>query len=210
MRTFAIAEQLGLGFRLEELVVRRAWHTLTKLGKGQYLSLNLTPDSLLELARRANHRPDADLSAIVVEITEHRAIEAYAELRDELARLRKRGLRVAVDDVGSGYASLRHVLELRPDIVKVDRWLIHGLAEDCARKIAVKSFVSLAHKLESVIVAEGVERREDLRAVYELGMNAAQGYLLGKPSTDPDALAGWISEAKRHPAEGEPQNVRIR
>lgn len=191
--TFAAAQQLGLGLALEELVVVQAWNVLSKLGPGQFLALNLTPHSLLELARRANRRDDIRLSALVVEITEHTAIDAYSELRSELKRLRERGLRVAVDDAGAGYASLRHVLELRPDIVKIDKSLIHGLADDRDRRIAVTAFVSLAKDLGSTVVAEGVETAADYDAVSKLGVHAAQGYLLGRPSTDPDDLSGWIA-----------------
>jgi EAL domain-containing protein (putative c-di-GMP-specific phosphodiesterase class I) len=191
-QTFAAAEEFGLGLELEELVVRRAWGVLERLGHGQFLALNLTPGSLLALARRANQREEVPLSALVVEITEHAAINRYADLRCELDRLRERGLRIAVDDAGAGYASLRHVLELRPDIIKLDRSLIHGLANDRARALVVSAFVSLAGDLGSTVVAEGVELPADLEAIRELGLHAAQGYLLGRPSTDPADLAGWL------------------
>lgn len=190
--TFAAAEGFGLGLALEELVVRRAWPILEQLGSDQFMALNLTPGSLLALARRANDRPETPLSSLVVEVTEHTAIERYADLRHELVHLRERGLRIAVDDAGAGYASLRHVLELRPDIIKLDRSLIHGLAEDRARSLVASAFVSLAGDLGATVVAEGVERRADLQAVRDLGLHAAQGYLLGRPSTDPKALSGWI------------------
>jgi EAL domain-containing protein (putative c-di-GMP-specific phosphodiesterase class I) len=194
-QTFAAAEGLGLGLELEELVVRQAWTVLSQLAEGQFLALNLTPRSLLQLARRANRRQEVPLSALVVEITEHTAINAYADLRRELERLRERGLRIAVDDAGAGYASLRHVLELRPDIVKIDRSLIHGLANDRARRITVSAFVSLARDFGSTVVAEGVEVRADLDTARELGIDAAQGYLLGRPSIDPNALNHWIHAA---------------
>lgn len=193
--TFAQAERVGLGLELEELVVRRAWPVLDQLAPGQFLALNLTPSSLLALARRANHRPEVDLSALVVEVTEHRAIDAYADIRRELQQLRERGLRIAVDDAGAGYASMRHVLELRPDLVKIDRWLVDGLSRDCARRAAVSSFVTLARDLGSVVVAEGVEQQSDLDAIADLGLDAAQGYLLGRPSTQPQALMNWIVQA---------------
>jgi EAL domain-containing protein (putative c-di-GMP-specific phosphodiesterase class I) len=106
--------------------------------------------------------------------------------------LRERGLRVAVDDAGAGYASLRHVLELRPDFIKVDRSLIHGISSDHARRVAVSGFLSLALDLGSTVVAEGVERAADLSAVRELGLHAAQGYLLGRPTTSLDGLTRWI------------------
>jgi EAL domain-containing protein (putative c-di-GMP-specific phosphodiesterase class I) len=195
-RTFLRAEHVGLGLELEELVVVRAWPLLEELPPGRFLALNLTPPAVLALARRAHRRPEIDLSSIVVEVTEHRAIDTYGEIRHELEQLRRRGLRLAVDDAGAGYASLRHVLELRPDLLKVDRSLIHGLAGDAARQAAVSSFVSLSRDLEALVVAEGVETSEDLDAARALGMDAAQGYLLGRPSTDRELLTGWLNQSR--------------
>ncbi len=195
-RMFPQAEHVGLGLELEELVVVRAWPLLEELPPGRFLALNLTPPAVLALARRAHRRPEVDLSSIVVEVTEHRAIDTYGEMRHELQQLRRRGLRLAVDDAGAGYASLRHVLELRPDLLKVDRSLIDGLAGDAARQAAVSSFVSLARDLEALVVAEGVETSEDLDAARALGMDAAQGYLLGRPSTDRERLTGWLNQSR--------------
>lgn len=190
-KTFAAAEQVGLGLELERLVVSRAWDMLSRLGRGQFLAVNVSPCALLELAGRANSRPDIALDQLVVEVTEHSAVEAYNTLRCELAPLRQRGLRIAVDDAGAGYASLRHIVELRPDFIKLDRWLIHGLADDCARRAAVGAFASLARELQSRVVAEGVERPEDLAAARALSLDAVQGYLLGRPTTDPGIVSQW-------------------
>jgi EAL domain-containing protein (putative c-di-GMP-specific phosphodiesterase class I) len=195
-RMFLWAEHVGLGLELEELIVVQAWPILEQLPPGRFLALNLTPPALVALARRAQRRPDVDLSSIVVEVTEHRAIDTYGEIRRELEQLRRRGLRLAVDDAGAGYASLRHVLELRPDLLKVDRSLIHGLAGDAARRAAVSSFVTLARDLGALIVAEGVETPEDLDAARALGIDAAQGYLLGRPSTNRELLTGWLHQGR--------------
>lgn len=195
-RTFAAAAQVGLELELERLVVHKAWKMLSRLKAGQFLALNVSPASLLELARRANRYGALPLQKLVVEVTEHAAVQAYSALRSELAPLRQRGLRIAVDDAGAGYASLRHVVELRPDFIKLDRWLIHGLADDCAKRVAVGAFVSLARELRSSVVAEGVERPADLSAARELGVDAAQGYLLGRPTTDEDAVSQWCGATK--------------
>jgi EAL domain-containing protein (putative c-di-GMP-specific phosphodiesterase class I) len=193
-QTLAAARGLGLSLELERLVVRHAWKTLGLLGEGQFLSVNLSPDALVELARRANLRENLRVDQLVVEITEHTVVDSYLALHRELGPLRERGLRVAVDDAGAGYASLRHVLELRPDFIKVDRSLINGIATDHARRVAVSAFLSLALDLGSQVIAEGVERPDDLAAVRELGLHAVQGYLLGKPTTSEDALAEWIGQ----------------
>jgi EAL domain-containing protein (putative c-di-GMP-specific phosphodiesterase class I) len=191
-QAIATAETFGLDIELERLAVSKAWEAIPLLGPQQYLALNLGPRALVELASRANTTPDLPLSQLVIEVTEHSAVDSYAALHRELNPLRERGLRVAVDDAGAGYASLRHVLELRPDFIKVDRSLIHGISSDHARRVAVSGFLSLALDLGSTVVAEGVERAADLSAVRELGLHAAQGYLLGRPTTSLDGLTRWI------------------
>ena len=191
-QAIATAETFGLDIELERLAVSKAWQAIPLLGPQQYLALNLGPRALVELASRANTTPDLPLSQLVIEVTEHSAVDSYAALHRELNPLRERGLRVAVDDAGAGYASLRHVLELRPDFIKVDRSLIDGISSDHARRVAVSGFLSLALDLGSTVVAEGVERAADLRAVRDLGLHAAQGYLLGRPTTSLNSLRRWI------------------
>jgi EAL domain-containing protein (putative c-di-GMP-specific phosphodiesterase class I) len=190
--TLISARAVGLSLELERLAIREAWKIIPSLGKGQFLALNVSPDALVELARRANLRADLPLTQLVVEITEHSAVESYTALHRELAPLREQGLRIAVDDAGAGFASLRHVLELQPDFIKVDRSLIHGIADDHARRVAVSAFLSMALDLGSTVVAEGVERPADLSAVRDLGLHAVQGYLLGKPTTNAAAVSRWI------------------
>jgi EAL domain-containing protein (putative c-di-GMP-specific phosphodiesterase class I) len=190
--TLDAAESVGLRIELERLVISQAWPTIALLGEDQFLAMNLAPDALVELARRANLRPDISVDRIVIEVTEHAVVDSYAMLHEELEPLRRRGLRIAVDDAGAGYSSLRHVLELRPDFIKIDRWLIDGIAKDHARRVAVGAFMSLARDLGSVVVAEGVERDADLAAVRRLGLHAVQGYLLGRPTTDPGRVANLL------------------
>jgi EAL domain-containing protein (putative c-di-GMP-specific phosphodiesterase class I) len=146
-------------------------------------------DALLELGRRAQLRTDLPLSQLVVEVTEQSVVRCYGDLRDVVAPLRAQGLRMAVDDAGAGYASLHHIVELQPDFIKVDRSLVHGVADDHARRVAVSAFVLLSLDLGATVVAEGVERPRDLSTLCDLGVHAAQGYLLGRPSTREGDLA---------------------
>lgn len=190
--TFADAGRVGVDLDLERLAVQRAWELLPYLHPDQFVTVNLSPASAVTLARRAHGREELPFSQVVVEITEHSAIASYADLRNELRPLRQAGLRVAVDDAGAGYASLRHVVELRPDFIKVDRELVHGLADDHARRVAVSAFVLLALDLNATVIAEGLERPQDLDALRDLGVDAAQGYLLGKPSNNRRQLASWL------------------
>lgn len=191
--TFAASADVGLSLELERLLVSEAWDVVDRIGAGQFLAINLTPPALLEFARRANQRDELPLGQLVVEVTEHAAVDSYTELREQVEPVRARGLRLAVDDAGAGYASLRHVLELRPDFVKLDRSLCDGVADDHARRVAVRGLLLLARDLGATVIAEGIEQPRDLTTIRELGIDAAQGYLLAKPTTDRAEVARWVT-----------------
>lgn len=189
---FAAAHDHGLGTDLERVAVTAAFALLPALPPACYLALNLGPSVALLLAATADEFADlVPWDRLVLEITEHAPVDSYADLREGLLPLRERGMRVAIDDAGAGYASMQHVVELRPDIVKVDRSLIDGMADDPARSCVVSGFVLLGYELGARVLAEGVERVEDLACASRLGVTAAQGYLLGKPSADPADHARW-------------------
>lgn len=190
---FAAAHAVGLGAELEHLAVTSAYPLLDRLGPSAYLAINLSPEVAYQLAR------DVDTGALplhrmVLEITEHAAVTHYADLRERLAPARAAGLRVAIDDAGAGYASLHHIVELSPDIIKVDRSLIAGLDTDPSRRAVLAAFTSLAAGIGATLVAEGVETPGELRAAVEHGVHAAQGYLLARPSTNPTDLHRWVSD----------------
>ena len=201
---FAAADRAGLGVELERLAVRRALPLLDLLEPEQFLTVNLSPAAAATLSVRAATYANLPLSRLVVEITEHSMIDGYDDLRELLRPLRQRGLRVAVDDAGAGYASLRHVVELRPDFIKIDRDLIHGIADDHARRVTVSAFVLLALDLNATVIAEGLEQPRDLATLCDLGVDAAQGYLLGKPTTDLTQIRRGLqtlralTDARRH------------
>lgn len=190
---FAQADRAGLRVELETAAVAKALQLLPLLSKGQSLAVNLSPAVAVELMPRTER--DRALDQLVLEITEHAAVENYQEIREHLQPLRARGLRLAIDDAGAGFASLRHVIELRPDTIKVDRALIAGIDADPARRAAVTTFVLLAQDIGAVVVAEGVETRAELATVAQLGVHAAQGYLLARPSVDVDDISRWAAGA---------------
>jgi EAL domain-containing protein (putative c-di-GMP-specific phosphodiesterase class I) len=178
---FASAERLGLGLELERLTISEAWKELERMAPEQFVTFNVSPQSLLQLAKVAQKRPDVPLSQVVVEVTEQTIVENYGDLRDVLGPLRDRGLRVAVDDAGAGYASLRHIVELRPDFIKIDRSLVHGVADDEVRQVAIEALVLLSQSLGVTIIAEGVEHARELLILRGLGVHAGQGHLFGRP-----------------------------
>jgi EAL domain-containing protein (putative c-di-GMP-specific phosphodiesterase class I) len=193
---FQSAHSVGLGSALERLALGRAIALLGELPAGEFLAVNLTPTVAFELAGLGRSYA-GHMSHLVLEITEHAAIDSYAELREALRPMREQGLRLAIDDAGAGYASLKHVIELEPDIIKVDRSIIDGVAADRARRSVVSAFVLLALDMGATVIAEGIETQEDLEAIRDLGVDAAQGYLFARPTTDLVALTGWHRDGSR-------------
>jgi EAL domain-containing protein (putative c-di-GMP-specific phosphodiesterase class I) len=181
---FQEAESVGLGIDLEIAAVAGALASFGLLPPDAYLSLNVSPETVvsnrfLEALERAP--PDR----IVIEVTEHAPVRDYGRLDAALHVLRDRGARLAVDDAGSGFASLRHILDLRPDIIKLDLSLTRNIDTDRARRAMASALISFASVMEVAIVAEGIESHEELNALRALGVACGQGYLLGRPGPLP-------------------------
>lgn len=181
---FAQAHRCGLGAALEAAAIRTA---LEQPGRppDAALSLNVSPSALL--SPEVGAVLPADLSGVVLEITEHeRLADDPAALETRLDELRQRGARLAFDDAGAGYAGLQHLMRLRPDIIKLDRTLVAGICEDEAKRALVESFGRFAARTGADLCAEGVEHLEDLRVLAELRVTYGQGYALARPSE------GWV------------------
>lgn len=193
---FAAAEAVGLRRELELRAFEVAWELKERLPDDTFLSLNLTP-SLIQ----SGAIDDAgDLTRVVIEITEHEPIADYTDLARCLQRLRARGALLAVDDAGAGYASLRHVLALRPDFVKLDRALVSGIDRDVAKRAIVEMLGDFCDRIDAWVVAEGVEREEELDELHRLGVPLAQGYLLGRPAAPwptPETVHDEVRERHR-------------
>jgi EAL domain-containing protein (putative c-di-GMP-specific phosphodiesterase class I) len=119
---------------------------------------------------------------IVVEITEHERVEDYALLGSALDHLRMLGARIAIDDAGAGFASLRHTLQLSPDIIKVDISLTRDIDKDRAKRALASALISFADEMGMSIVAEGIETKTELATLLELGVPFGQGFYLAKPA----------------------------
>jgi EAL domain-containing protein (putative c-di-GMP-specific phosphodiesterase class I) len=118
----------------------------------------------------------------MLEVTEHASIQDYSVIAAKLAPLRQLGLRLAVDDAGAGYASFRHILKLKPDVIKLDASLVGAIDQDRGVRALAAALIRFAEETGSKIVAEGVETQEELNVLRQLNVNKAQGYLLGRPS----------------------------
>jgi EAL domain-containing protein (putative c-di-GMP-specific phosphodiesterase class I) len=120
-----------------------------------------------------------------LELTEHSAVYDYKRLGRIVDDLRDSGFRIAVDDVGAGYASLRHLLNLAPDMLKIDISLCRSIEQDRARQLLVKALTSLGRELGATVLAEGIESGPELTALRGLGVEYAQGFFLGRPASPP-------------------------
>lgn len=178
---FADAHRVGKGTELELLAIELALAELPKLPPRAYLSLNVSPCTILGGALAACLAA-APLERLVLELTEHAPIEEYPAIAEALGGLRSSGLRLAIDDAGSGYASFRHILRLRPDMIKLDQSLIHGIDRDPGRRALAAALTGFARDTGSAVVAEGVETDAELEVLRGLGIRAGQGYLLGRPA----------------------------
>ena len=181
---FAQAHRCGLGAELEALALHAAL-AVPNRPPGTFLALNVSPGALL--APPVVDILPADLSDVVIELTEHELFTADETLEATLAELRGRGARVALDDAGSGYAGLQQLIRVAPDILKIDRSLVHGAHSDPSRYALLEALVSFAGTTGAAVCGEGVEDLADLRALADLDATYAQGYALARPA---DAWAG--------------------
>jgi EAL domain-containing protein (putative c-di-GMP-specific phosphodiesterase class I) len=173
------AHRLGLGDEVEMGLARAAVEHARDLPRGAYLALNFSLSTLLT-------RPDLPLllphdRPTVIEITENERVSDYDALRRAVERLGPL-TEVAVDDAGAGYASLRHILAVRPRCVKLDIYWITDIDSDPARQAVLAGLVHFANRLGCCLVAEGIERQSELLALKLLGITHGQGRLLGRPS----------------------------
>ncbi|MDP3713477.1 MAG: EAL domain-containing protein [Mycobacteriales bacterium] len=175
---FREATAAGLGVELEVAAARGG---LQALRPGVDVSVNLSAATITSGAL-PGLLDGLPLSQVVVEVSEHEAVRDYAELGAALEPHRRAGLRLAVDDAGAGYASLRHVVRLAPDVIKLDMSLVSGIDTDPSRRELAGALTSFAHRTGAVVVAEGVERRSEHEALREVGVDLGQGYLYAVPA----------------------------
>src|SRR3954452_17232820 len=187
----AQAHRCGLGIELE-MVAARAQLAAPGRPPGSRLSINLSPSAML--SAEAEQLLAGDLSHLVLEVTEDELMADGGALEERLAELRRRGARLAVDDIGAGYAGLKQVMRLQPDVLKLDRSLVDGVASDPAKGAMVDALVRYSRRIGAEVCAEGVESLEDLEALADLDGTYGQGFLLASPAApwagvDPAAVA---------------------
>ncbi len=188
---FEEAAGVGLRDKLELSTMRAALQAAVVLPDDAWLNLNVSPDVVISSRELPRLLASANRD-IVLEVTEHVAITDYPRFRAAVARLGPR-IRIAVDDAGAGFSSLRHILELQPAFVKIDRSLVKNIDADEARQALVAGFRHFAGTTGCMLIAEGVETEAELATLRRLDIKFAQGYLLGRPAPLGDSLAEGLT-----------------
>jgi EAL domain-containing protein (putative c-di-GMP-specific phosphodiesterase class I) len=199
-RWFACAAAVGLGTELELAAVRAALAQLPRVPPAVFMSINISASTcgaeLVELISGVEPR------RILLEITEHSRLEEDSAAFRLLAEVRRRGVRIGADDVGAGYANLSQLVTLRPDLVKMDRYLTHGIDTDPARRAIASALVQVADEIGAAVLAEGVETAGELATLRATRVRLGQGNHIARPAplpaVAPDDL--WEIWAGRPPA----------
>ncbi len=177
---FNEAAEIGRGPELELLAMRLALATGATLPPGQYLSLNASPEAILS-GQLEELLEGSDRMRLVIEVTEHQKVSNFDALRQALSRLSAHA-RIAIDDVGAGYAGLRHLVDLGPDLLKLDMSLTRDVHLDAARRALAGALVRFAADMGSKVIAEGIECAEEKAVLADLGVDYGQGYFFGRPA----------------------------
>lgn len=186
---FAAAEAAGLRGRLELAAIRKAVASFQDAPEDAFLTLNVSVETLTS-SRLIEALDGISPHRIILELTEDAVVRSYEAVRETLAVLANKGFRVAVDDMGTGQTDLWHLVRFRPDVVKLDISLIRGIDTEPDKQALVTGLTWLCKGLGAHVVAEGVERSEELDRIRRLGVHWAQGYLFGRPGHLPRPETG--------------------
>lgn len=188
---FRYAEQAGSLFALDRIAREKAIRSCPPLAGNQKIFINVNsgimkdPHFVSGQTRQWLAERGLAPEQVVFELTERSSIDDFEEAKKTLGHYRSQGYEIAIDDAGAGYSSLQAIVELRPDYIKVDRSLVQFADRDEMKKHMLRTFVRFAKRMDIRIVAEGIERPEELRLARMLGVDFGQGYLLGRPSERP-------------------------
>jgi EAL domain-containing protein (putative c-di-GMP-specific phosphodiesterase class I) len=176
------AERLNRLHELGRLVRRKAVEPLEKLADDVLLFVNLHPADLSDDELLSKHSPLAGIAErVVLEITERASLDTVSDLRKRLVALRRLGFRIALDDLGAGYAGLSSFALLEPEIVKLDMTLVRNLGTDATKRTLVRTMTSMCKELGMLVVAEGIETDTERDELERAGCDLMQGYLFAEP-----------------------------
>ncbi len=174
-----------------------ALRSASKAGVDCLVFINFTPSAIynpeycLADTVQAASELNFDPANIVFEVVESDRIDSVDHLREIFDYYKARGFKIALDDVGSGYSSLNLIAKLKPQIIKIDMELIHGIDHDSARQVIVQSLVNIAREIGAKVLAEGVETYQELETVRNMNIDLVQGYYLGRPAPVPTRPQGF-------------------
>ena len=187
-RLFSLAEKAGLVIPLERLCRRRSLEAAARAGWGRLVFLNLSPaaaqdtDFLEGRLVREVLNLYLDPRQVVVEVTERTYAENQELFSRVLGELRKEGFRVAVDDLGSGYSNLSALADIKPEFLKFDHLFTKDIHRNRIKQDLLGAILSFAMKMDTQVIAEGIESIDELEALRRLGVQLGQGYFLGRPA----------------------------
>lgn len=188
---FEQAEKDGCLSELELLCREKAIENFVNQGLPGKLFINVSPTTLLQATHPKGEtlhllaKHNLPTSRVVIEITEREPLCENDLLFEAIKHYRDLGLHIAIDDFGSGYSGLKQWSELKPDIVKIDRYFIDHCDKSVVKKEFLRSILELAKITNTRVIAEGIERTQELELLKNLGVELAQGYLLERPSISP-------------------------
>jgi EAL domain-containing protein (putative c-di-GMP-specific phosphodiesterase class I)/GGDEF domain-containing protein len=200
---FAAADEMGRLHDLEDVAIRKVAQGFVAMGGAGLLFINITPFTLVMGADGKNGIMDTvmelglDPSRIVIELTECYPSLDMQALGSAAETLRKKGFRVALDDLGEGFSSLRLWSDICPNYIKVDRYFIMGVSRDPVKWHFLKSMLEIAKRTGSIVVAEGIETEGDLAAIQEVGIDLGQGYIFARPSASPSVSSEALEFARK-------------
>jgi EAL domain-containing protein (putative c-di-GMP-specific phosphodiesterase class I) len=198
---FAEAASVGLGVELELIALDLALEQLHRLPSGLYLSINASVETIMSVQFQ-DSLTDAPAERLVLELTEHTEVDDYRTFERSIHDLRAKGVRLAVDDAGAGFASFRHILNLQPDVIKLDIGLTRGIDRDPARRALGRALLSFGmDAYNASIVAEGIETKDEFNTLRALGFSCGQGFYLGRPSRLPLQRPAALAFQARRPLE---------
>ena len=180
---FRMAEQLDRVHELGRTIRASVAGTIDQAPSDVHLFVNLHPTDLLDDDLYSLRAPLSKVAPrIVLEITERASIDRIKDVRDRVSRLKEMGFRVAVDDLGAGYAGLTSLAHLEPEVAKLDMSLIRDIDQNNTKAELVRSLADVCGKLNMMVVAEGIETSAERDTVTDFGCDILQGFLLGKPA----------------------------
>jgi EAL domain-containing protein (putative c-di-GMP-specific phosphodiesterase class I) len=182
---FAVSHQNEMDVEVESLCLETVFGKLPRAVSERRLFVNASATLLrhpIFLNKRNLSAINQKHADVVVEISEKEVVGDYSSFGDILDTLRGAGLKIAIDDAGSGYSGLETIIHLRPDYIKVADSLVRNLETDPIRREIVASLASIGRRIQATLIAEGIEREEERRALVGLEVEYGQGFLLGRPS----------------------------